>query len=134
MRWSLVLLLLAACPGRPDFSGDPAVGRWQGENGKTIELRADGSLDMDPVSSPRCEADDELHRRCRARQRWTHSGTTVTLSRGAIADRHSSFGLGDSPCECRYEKIELQLRGDDLSYGTEHAKRVSPKRQGDPAP
>jgi len=134
VRWSLALLLLAACPSRPDHSGDPAVGSWQGSTGKTIELRVDGSLDMDPISSPSCEADDELHRSCRARQHWTHSGSMVTLSRGAISDYRGSFGVGDHPCECHYESITLQLRGDELIYGTEHAKRVSPKRQGDPAP
>jgi hypothetical protein len=133
VRW-FVLLLLAGCPSRPDHSGDPAVGRWQGANGKVIELRADGSLDMDPVTTPTCDGNAELLRSCRARQRWSHSGTTVTLSRGAIADQPSSLGTAGHPCECRYENIQVQLHGDELVYGTEHAKRVSPKPKGDPAP
>jgi hypothetical protein len=123
VRW-LLLLLVAGCPGRPDRSGDPAVGRWQGESGKTIELRADGSLDMDPITTPSCDSNAELVRRCRARQRWNRSGTIVTLSRGAISDQPASLGIAGHPCECRYENINLQLRGDELVYGHEHAKRV----------
>jgi hypothetical protein len=124
VRFAVLLLLLAACPSRPDRSGDPAVGRWQGASGKTIELRADGSLDMDPIASPSCESNTELLRRCRARQHWQHSGTNVTLSRGAISDRPASLGVAGAPCECRYETINLQLRDDELVYGTEHAHRV----------
>lgn len=130
MRIALVLAVvaaLAACSSRSDRidrTGDPAVGRWRGASGTTIELRADGSLDMDPTTSPSCDGDTALVRRCRARQRWTRSGSIVSLERAVVADQPASLGFAGKPCECRSERIQVELRGDELIYGTEHAARV----------
>jgi len=124
MRLALLLVALAACSKPTDRTGDPAVGRWTGESGKTIELRADGTLDMEPVPSLDCEDKADLIAACKARQTWSRSGQTVALSRGAIASQPASLGVAGKPCECRLERIDLQLRGDDLVFGTEHAHRV----------
>lgn len=124
MRLALLVIALAACQKPTDRTGDPAVGRWRGESGKTIELRADGTLDMEPVASPACDDDAKLRAACKARQSWHRSGSTVALSRGAIDNQPASLGFAGKPCECRLEQIDLQLRGDDLVFGTEHAQRV----------
>ena len=126
MRLALLALfaLFGACSSQGDHTGDPAVGRWRGETGKMVELRADGTLDMEPILDTRCTPDDALTARCKARQRWHRSGSIVTLERAAIA-RPDSIGLsGDKPCDCRIERIDVQLRGDELISGHEHAQRV----------
>jgi hypothetical protein len=130
----LLLLALIACSSH-DLSSDPAVGRWRGESNKVIELRADGSLDMPPVPSLDCEDATAIIASCAAHQRWTRSGSTVTLVRAAISRKPGAPLSSASPCECRFENIEIQLRGDELIAGTEHARRVTaPKPATDPAP
>lgn len=124
MRLALLLVALAACQNPADRSPDPVVGRWQGESGKTIELRPDGTLDMEPVASPECADDAKLRAACKARQTWKRSGTVVALSRGAISSQPATLGVAGKPCECRLEGIDLQLRDGDLVFGTEHAHRV----------
>jgi len=126
MRLALLALLalFGACSSQGDRTGDPATGRWRGETGKTIELRADGTLDMEPILDTRCTPDDALTARCKARQRWHRSGSIVTLERAAIARPESVGMFADKPCDCRIERIEVELRGDELIAGKEHAQRV----------
>ena len=136
MRRCLLLLAAAACSshGSHDRNGDPAVGRWQGES-KVVELRADGTLDITPITPPDCEDATAVIDACRARQRWSRSGSTVTLVRAAIARKPPMPMSSPGPCECRLEHIEVELRGDELVAGTEHAHRVTtPKPTRDPAP
>jgi hypothetical protein len=53
---------------------------------------------------------------CTARQRWHRNGAIVTLERARISG---------SPCTCRIERIDVELRGDELVFGREHAQRVN---------
>jgi hypothetical protein len=126
MRWLLVLLV--ACSSSTDRTGDPAVGRWTGDAHHIVELRVDGTLDMDPVTDRDCgnaPADVPALAACRARQRWSRTGTIVTLERGAFARPFDPTGFAPKrACECRLERVEVQLRGDELISGTEHAHRV----------
>jgi len=111
MRVALLLVaLVAACQKPVD---DPVVGRWRGESGKTIELRGDGTLDMDPGVAPECN--NAPLAACRASQTWHRSGSTVAVSRGVVRG---------TPCTCHLERIDLQFRGGELIYGTEHIQRV----------
>jgi len=125
MRRVLLLALVACSSHDVDRSHDPATGRWRGENNKIIELRADGSLDIPPVPSIDCEDAQRVIESCRARQRWSRSGSTVTLERAAIARKPAMPMSSPGPCECRLERIEVQLRGDELIAGTEHVQRVT---------
>ena len=113
MRAALVLVALVACQNPPDHAADPAVGRWRGQAGHTIELHADGTLDMDPIVAAECM--NAPLAPCKSRQRWTRSGSIVALSRGSVSGPQ---------CTCRIERIDVQLRGDELVSGTEHAERV----------
>jgi len=115
MRW--LLLLLVACSSRVDRTGDPAVGRWTGDNHHVFELRADGTLDIDPLADRSC-TDAAALAACRARQTWTRSGNTVTFDRAALSP------AANHACECRLEREQIQLRGDELVTGKEHATRV----------
>ena len=126
MRWLvLVLVLVVACSSRTDRTGDPAVGRWTGEANHIVDLRVDGTLDMDPILDPQCADADRIIAACRARQRWSRTGTIVTLERAAIARPFDQTGFAPRrPCECRLERREVELRGDELIAGTEHAHRV----------
>ena len=124
MRLALVLVVVAACHKPVDRTGDPAVGRWRGDTGKTIELRADGTLDMEPIATPECQNDDPLLAACKAREVWARHDTIVALSRGAIASEPAHLGTAGTPCTCRLEVIDVQLRGDELVFGHEHAQRV----------
>jgi hypothetical protein len=130
----LLLLALVACSSH-DLSGDPAVGRWRGETKTTIELRADGSLDMPPVPSIDCEDATAVIKSCAEHERWSRIGSTVTLERAAISRKPGVPMTSPGPCECRYERVEVQLRGDELIAGKDHAQRVvAPKPAKDPAP
>ncbi len=124
MRRLLLALVLAACSSRVDRTGDPAVGRWTSEYHHTFELRADGTLDIDPITDTDC-ADSPALAACRARQRWERTGDIVTLERGALARPFSQSSFdGPRACECRLERHEVTLRGDELVVGKEHAARV----------
>jgi hypothetical protein len=112
MRVAL-LLALVACQKPTEPAPDPAIGRWRGETGKTIELRADGTLDMEPGIAPECM--NAPLAACRARQTWKHSGDIVALSRGVMRG---------NPCSCHIQVIDVEFRGDELISGTEHAQRV----------
>lgn len=122
MRW--LLLVLVACSSRVDRTGDPAVGRWAGDAHRIFELRADGTLDMDPLTDTDCAGSPALAA-CRARQRWERTGNTVTLERAAVARPFSQSSFeAKRPCECRLERHEVELRGDQLVAGHDHAERV----------
>ena len=122
MRW--LLLLLVACSSRVDRTGDPAVGRWTSEYHHVFELRADGTLDIEPITDADC-ADSSALAACRARQRWDRTGNIVTLERAALTRPFSQSSFdGKRPCECRLERHEVTLRGDELVVGKEHAQRV----------
>lgn len=122
MRWFVLVLL--ACSSRVDRTGDPAIGRYTGDNKRIFELRADGTLDIDPITDPECR-DDPAVAACRARQAWTRSGTTVTFERAAVARPIDPTGVAAArACECHLEREQLELRGTDLVVGTEHAVRV----------
>jgi len=120
MRW--LLLLLVACSSRVDRTGDPAVGRWTGDNKRIFELRADGTLDIDPITDRTCDNDPALTA-CRARQTWSRSGNTVTFERAALARPTSALGVA-ATCECHLEREQIQLRGNELVTGKDHATRV----------
>lgn len=122
MRWSL--LLLVACSSRVDRTGDPAVGRWTGDNKRVFELRTDGTLDIDPLTDRTCENDPALAA-CRARQTWSRTGNTVTFERGALARPTATLGFSaKTACECHLEREQIQLRGNELVSGKEHATRI----------
>ena len=113
MRVALLFALLAACQKLTPEAPDPAVGRWRGETGKVIELRADHTLDMDPGVAPECN--NAPLAACRARQTWKRNGDIVDLSRGIVSGPQ---------CTCRIERIDVHLHGDELISGTEHIQRV----------
>lgn len=117
MRW--LVLLLVACSSHVDRTGDPAVGRWTGDNHRIFELRADGTLDIDPITDRSCENAPALAA-CRARQTWSRTGNTITFNRGALARPTAA----NAACECHLEREQIQLRGDELVSGKEHAARV----------
>ena len=122
MRWFVLVLL--ACSSRVDRTGDPAIGRYTGDNKHVFELRPDGTLDIDPITDRTCQ-DDPALAACRARQTWSRTGTTITFERGALARPLDPTGLSTPhACECHLEREQLQLRGTDLVVGTEHAVRV----------
>ena len=116
MRW--LLWLLVACSSRVDRTGDPAVGRWTGDNHRIFELRADGTLDIDPIADRGCENAPALTA-CRARQTWSRAGNIITFERAALAHVATN-----EVCECHLEREQIQLRGDELVSGKEHATRV----------
>jgi hypothetical protein len=115
MRLALLVLVIAACQKPTETTVDPAIGRWRGDTGHVIELRADGTLDMEPLIAAECDRTEHVIGPCKARQTWSRSGSIVALSRGS---------LSGTPCTCRLERIDVTLRGDELVYGREHAQRV----------
>jgi hypothetical protein len=122
-----LLLLVVACSSKPDR----AAGKYQDPSGRgrVFELRADGSLDIDPVTDDRCRDETAALADCRAKQRWSREGTKVTLARGALA-RPMTGGLAgmfsstDDRCRCALEHYEATLDGDTLTIGKERAVRV----------
>ena len=130
----ILLLALVAC-GSHARSADPAIGRWRGENDRIIELGADFSLDIRPVPSRDCQDATAVIADCRARQRWSRSGSTVTLARATISREPARPMASPGPCACHIERIEVELRGDELVAGHERLQRVTaPKPATDPAP
>jgi hypothetical protein len=128
-----ILLVVVGCSSSPDR----VAGKWQSDTGKgpIIELRADGTLDMPPHADPRCEDDKAALDACRAKQRWSRDGTTVTLRIGAVA--HASAGMAGAfeaegpPCRCTLESHAATLDADTLTIGKERAVRV---RENAPRP
>lgn len=119
-----LLLVCVACSSKPDR----VVGKWQSEDGKGLifDLRADGTLDIDPVADRRCEDDKPALDACRAKQRWSRDGSTVTLRRGAVGNTTAMLGMFNEgpPCPCKLELYELSFDNDSLTAGKERAVRV----------
>ena len=118
-----LLLVCVACSSKPDR----VVGKWQSADGKgqIFELRADGTLDIDPVPDHRCEDDKPALDACRAKQRWSRDGTTVTLRRGGVASTSLGGMFNEGPpCPCKLESYELSFDNDSLTAGKERAVRV----------
>ena len=112
MRIALLVVLIA-CQKPAERAPDPAIGVWRGEKGSTFELRADHTLDIDPGIAPNCM--NAPLAACRARQTWKRNGTIIDLSRGVLTGPH---------CDCRIERLDMPMRGDEIIYGTEHLQRV----------
>ena len=113
MRVALLLALIACQKPAATAAPDPAIGRWRGETGKTIELRADHTLDMEPGVAPECM--NAPLAACKAQQTWTHKASIVALSHAVMSG---------TPCTCHLVKIDVEYKDDELIYGTEHAQRV----------
>jgi hypothetical protein len=119
VKWALALMALAAC------SPDPVIGTWRGQDGRTITFAADGTVDVPITTDGRCPATPSCT------STWRRDGGTLIFEAASVA-RRSPGGTSDlfvddpAACDCRKERVVLELRGDELLVtGTdERATRV----------
>jgi hypothetical protein len=120
-------------------SRDELAGTWRSARGSsTVELRADGSVDMPLTTDQRCSDDAAGIAACKAKARWDRRGAHVRLwpamlvshgsgGEGFIGMYDNAAGSGSPACVCKVDPeptlVDIRDR-DTLAVGDEVITRV----------